>query len=149
MIDCMAWNLSSVPLVTQQSSRVSTSHFPRRTNNRVNPRYTVSTFHALPSVLFQVQCLLQLEQVVPLDQDSKDRNNPLFQTLFAMSKKPICIETVKVFLSSCWVKTSNSAVRSHSLKVRHDRFSGNLEICSDEDLTFANLHQPPIICIFL
>ena len=37
-----------------------------------------------------------------------------------MSTKPIGIETINLFLNSSIVKTSNSAVRSGSLKVKHD-----------------------------
>ena len=43
-----------------------------------------------------------------------------FKLWVAMSTKPICIETIKLFRSSFFVKVLNSAVRSHALNFRHD-----------------------------
>ena len=65
-----------------QSCGVSTNRsltFPNYCN--LPPRYNVSAFHPLSSFLFHIECPLQLEQVVPLDKDNNDRNNPLLQIL--------------------------------------------------------------------
>ena len=43
-----------------------------------------------------------------------------FKHCVAMCTEPIGIKTVNLYLSSCCVKAFNSAVRSHSLKIRYD-----------------------------
>ena len=48
-----------------------------------------------------------------------------FKHYVAMSTKPICIEPTDLFLSSSCAKALRSAVRSHLLKVWHDRFFEN------------------------
>ena len=78
----MGTMLSSVPLLTHQSCRVSTTQIPLfRQQCNLSPRYTISAFHSFPTFLFHVEHLPQFEQVVPLDKNSNDRNNPLLQTL--------------------------------------------------------------------
>ena len=115
--------LSSVPLIIYQSCRVSTVHIPTfRKMCNCSPRYTISAVHPFPSFLFHVECLPQLEQVVPLDMDSNNKTTLCFQHCVAMSTKRLCIETIDLSLSSCYVKAPNSAFWSRSLKLRQDHF---------------------------
>ena len=88
---CMRMILSSVPLLMHQSSRISTFPFPKiRQQCNESLRYTVFAFHQISSFLFRVECLFQLEQVVPLVRDSIDRHNPLLQTLrYKVQRTPL------------------------------------------------------------
>ena len=120
---CMGMILSSVPLLTHQSFRVSTNHFPTfRQQCNLLPRYTVSIIQPVPSILFFVECLFQFGLVLNVQKDSNDETADCFKHFVAMCTVPIGIETVNIFLSSCCVEAFNSAVRSHSLKLRQDYF---------------------------
>ena len=114
----MGMNLSKILLLTHQSCRVSTIHIPTfRQQCNLPPRYTVSAFHPLPS-LFQVDCSRScfLTWTVMIE------TNHCFKHCSPMCTKPICIETINLFRSFCSAKAHNSAIQSHSLKVRHDQF---------------------------
>ena len=125
MDDCMGIILSSVPLLTHQSCRVSTLHVPTfRQQCNISPRFTVSAFHPVPSFLFHVECFLQLGPVVDLDKDNKDGNNPLLRTLCFNDHRTKLHWNSRPLLSSCSVKIFNSAVRSCSLKKRDDHIFG-------------------------
>ena len=85
---CMGKNHSSVPLPTNQSSGVSKTqiHTVRQQFN-ISHQHTVSAFPPFSSYLFQVECLLQLEQVAPLDKDSNDEINAFSQTFCGSVQK--------------------------------------------------------------
>ena len=104
---CMGTILGSALLLTHQSCRVSTIHTSAsRQQCNLSLQFFVFAFHPFLSLLFYVECLLQLEQVVPLDIDNNNRNNPLFKHSVATSKKPICVETINIYLSSCCLNLS-------------------------------------------
>ena len=71
-------------------------------------------------LLFLVERILGLEQVVLLDKDRNDKTTHCFQHSFAMSTKTNCIEAINLFQKSCCVEALNSTTRPQSLKVRHD-----------------------------
>ena len=79
---CMRTIPSIVPSLIHQNCTVSTIHIRTfRQQCNLCQQYTVSAFHSFCSSSFHVEFLLQLEQVVLFDRDSKDRNNPLLETL--------------------------------------------------------------------
>ena len=94
---CMGKILSSVFFTDNQSCRVSTIHIPtfrQQSNFPFDYCFRTSSF---PFVLFHVEGLLQLEQVVPLHKDSNDKNNHCSKHFVAVSTEPISLEVINSF----------------------------------------------------
>ena len=120
---CMGTILSSAPLPTHESCRVSTIHFPTvRQQFNPSPRYTVSAFHPLLYFLYHVECLLPLGQVVPLDKDIIDRDNPLLQTLSCNDLRTHRHWKSHFFLSSYCVRACSccSILQSSPIRWKND-----------------------------
>ena len=144
---CMGMFLLSVFLLTHQTCKVSTFYIPTfRQQCYFSPRYTILLSPSTDFSLFLLhfECLLQLEQVKPLDRNSKIKNNHLLQKLCWNVNRNNCIETVNLFPSSCCEKCLISAVRVFSLEIRHDHLFETYRFFLT-GLNLANLHQTTIL----
>ena len=136
----MAMILSIVILLTHQCCRVSTIHIPTfRQQCNLSPRYDVSANHPFPSVLFDIDYLLQLEQVVPHGINSNEKNILFLQILCCNVRETHLHRNNKTFFEFLWCRISQFYNMFSFVETSWLHFK-NIQICSDGFWIFTGLH---------